>query len=185
MAQKAAWLKGAKRVIGIDVLDYRLDMARKSAKSESLNYNKGHVVDVLRDMTEGRGVDVCVDAVGMEAERTFFDKCSSLLQGQAGTTKVIDTCASAVRRGGVISIVGVYATRYKFPLGQLFDKGITVKMGQAPVQKYIDELMRLVMDEKVVLEDIITHVMPLEKGDYAYEIFNNKQDNCVKIVLKP
>lgn len=185
MAQKAAWIKGAKRVIGIDVLDYRLEKAKNSAKSEVLNFNSGEVVEILREMTEGRGVDVCIDAVGMEADRGFSEKLSNLIQGQAGTIKVIDACASAVRRGGVISIVGVYATHYNFPLGQIFDKGITLKMGQAPVHKYIDELIQLVRDKKVVLEDVITHTLPLDNAEYAYDIFCNKQDNCVKVILKP
>lgn len=157
MAQKAAWLKGAKRVIGIDCLDYRLEKAKKCAHSETLNYKKVDVVEALREMTDGRGADVCVDAVGMEADKTMLENLSSLIFGQAGTIKVIDMCASAVRRGGVISVVGVYATRYKFPFGQIFDKGVTLKMGQAPVQHYIDELLGLVRDKKVILNDVITH----------------------------
>lgn len=185
MAQKAAWIKGAKRVIGIDVLDYRLEMARKSAKSETLNFNSVNVVDALREITDGRGADVCVDAVGMEANRSFFDKISDFLHGQAGTIRVIDACASAVRRGGVISIVGVYATRYNFPFGQIFDKGVFLKMGQAPVHKYIDHLIQLVKEKKVILDDIVTHVLPLEKAPHAYEIFCNKEDNCLKVILKP
>jgi S-(hydroxymethyl)glutathione dehydrogenase/alcohol dehydrogenase len=185
MAQKSAWLKGAKRVIGIDILDYRLEMAKKSAKSETLNSNKIDVVQALRDMTEGRGVDVCIDAVGMEANRSIPEKFSNLIHVQGGTTKVIDTCARAVRRGGVISIVGVYATRYDFPFGQIFDKGVTLKMGQAPVQKYIDELIQLVENKKVVLDDIVTHILPLDKAEHAYEIFCNKEDNCLKVILKP
>jgi S-(hydroxymethyl)glutathione dehydrogenase / alcohol dehydrogenase len=185
MAQKAAWLKGAKRVIGIDVLDYRLKMAKKCAKSETLNFNHVDTAEELREMTDGRGADICIDAVGMEAERSIWDKFSNLVLLQAGTSKVVDACARTVRRGGVISIVGVYATRYKFPLGQLFDKGVSVKMGQATVQKYIDELLQLVQERKVILDDIITHTLPLDQAAYGYEIFNNKQDNCLKVILKP
>lgn len=185
MAQKAAWIKGAKRVIGIDHLDYRLKKARDCAKSETLNFKKVNVVEAIRDMTQGRGADVCIDAVGMEADMTIGDKIKGLLTGEAGTVKVIDTCASAVRRGGTISIVGVYATRYKFPFGQLFDKAVTLKMGQAPVQHYIDELLMLVREKKVVLDDVISHTLPLDKAVHAYEIFNNKEDQCVKVVLKP
>ena len=185
MAQKAAWLKGAKRVIGVDVLDYRLKLAEKCAKSEVLNLDKIDVVQAIRDMTEGRGADVCVDAVGMEANTTFFEKCLNVYHMQVGSAKVIDLCASAVRRGGVISILGVYATGYKFPLGKLFDKGVTLKMGQAPVTNYIDELFGLVNDRKVVLDDIITHKLPLAQAAHAYDIFNKKEDNCLKVVLKP
>ncbi len=185
MAQKAAWIKGAKRVIGIDVQEYRLELARKSANSETLNFNDPNLIETIREMTDGRGADVCVDAVGMEADRTFLEKASNFLTGQAGTAKVIDMCAKAVRRGGVISIVGVYATRYSFPLGQIFDKGVTLKMGQAPVQNYIDELLQLVTSKKVILDDIITHTLPLEQAAHAYDIFCKKQDNCLKVVLKP
>lgn len=185
MAQKAAWLKGAARVIGIDVLDYRLETARRTAKSETLNSKKENVVDAIRAMTEGRGADVCIDAVGMEADRSFLGKVSDMLRGQSGNASVVDLCASTVRRGGVISIVGVYGTRYSFPLGQLFDKGVSVRMGQATVQVYIDELLKLVQSGKVKLDDIISHVVPLDQAPHAYDIFNKKEDNCVKVVLKP
>lgn len=185
MAQKAAWIKGAKRVIGVDILDYRLEIAKKSAKSEIINASKENAVEKIREMTEGRGADICIDAVGMEADRSFFDKVSDLLLAQIGTMNVINLCASSVRRGGTISIVGVYATKYRFPLGQLFDKGVSLKMGQAHVHKYIDELLTLVKEKKVILDDIITHSLPLEQASHAYEIFNKKQDNCLKVILKP
>jgi S-(hydroxymethyl)glutathione dehydrogenase/alcohol dehydrogenase len=186
MAQKAAWLKGAGRVIGIDILDYRLEVARKTAKSETLNLNEVNVIEAIREMTGGRGADVCVDAVGMEAHRNLLEKVSNLAHLQAGTIKVIDQCASAVRRGGVISVVGVYATNYaNFPFGQIFDKGVSLKTGQAPVHRYIDELISLVEDKKVILDDIISHVLPLEDAAFAYDIFCEKKDNCLKVVLKP
>lgn len=185
MAQKAAWLKGAKRVIGIDVLDYRLEIARKAAKSETFNSDKVDIVQILRDMTEGRGADVCVDAVGMEAERGIGEKILDMLKLQSGTEKVIDKCASAVRRGGIISVVGVYGSKYRFPWGQIFDKGVTLKCGQAPVQACIDELLQLVRDKKVVLNDIVTHSLPLDQAVHAYDIFCNKKDNCLKVILKP
>jgi len=172
-------------VIGIDILDYRLEKARNCANSETLNASKVNVVESLRDITEGRGVDVCIDAVGMEADRNIGDKIEELFLAEVGTSKVIDLCASSVRRGGTISIVGVYASRYKFPLGQLFDKGITLKMGQAHVQKYIDELLQLVYQKKIILDDVISHTLPLEQAPYAYNIFNKKEDQCVKVVLKP
>jgi len=136
-------------------------------------------------MTEGRGADVCVDAVGMETDRNIGQKILDMLKLQAGGTQVIDKCASAVRRGGVISVVGVYGSKYRFPWGQIFEKGITLKCGQAPVQVYIDELLQLVESKKIVLDDIITHILPLDQAAHAYDIFCNKKDNCVKVVLKP
>lgn len=186
MAQKAAWLKGAGRVIGIDRLDYRLDIARKTANVETLNLDHTDVVQEIRDRTDGRGADVCVDAVGMEANRTMMEKFSNLMHMQAGTINVIHLCASAVRRGGVISVVGVYGSPYSnFPFGQIFDKGVTIRTGQALVQKYIDELLDLVKNKKVILNDIITHKLSLEQAPYAYDIFLKKKDNCLKVILKP
>lgn len=186
MAQKSAWLKGADRVIGVDIQPYRLEQAKKSAKSEVINAAEDEVVQIIRDMTQGRGADVCIDAVGMEADRTVLEKVLNTVRMQAGTTNVIENCFSAVRRGGVVSVVGVYGSYYdKFPLGQFFDKGLTLKAGQAPVQHYIDELLKLVEEEKVELDDIITHTLPLSEAPHGYKIFNNKEDNCVKVVLKP
>src|SRR5688572_20120976 len=93
---------------------------------------------------------------------------------------------SAVRRGGVVSVVGVYGVPYdNFPLGQIFDKGITLHFGQAPVQKSIDELIGWVESGKIALDDIITHRLPLSEAPHAYEIFSDKKDDCVKVVLKP
>jgi S-(hydroxymethyl)glutathione dehydrogenase / alcohol dehydrogenase len=186
MAQKSAWIKGAKRVIGIDLLDYRLEIAKKAANSEVLNLSKVDVIEAIREMTDGRGADVCVDAVGMEANRNLPEKISNMLHLQGGTLNVVKLAASAVRRGGVISIVGVYATKYSgFPLGQLFDKGISLHMSQAPVHVYIDQLLELVKEKKVVLNDIITHILPLEQAPHAYDIFCKKKEDCLKVVLKP
>ncbi len=186
MAQKAAWLKGAERVIGIDILDYRLDIARRTAQSEIINANDVNAIEVIRDMTEGRGADVCVDAVGLEAQRDFADKLYNFLHLQVGSIEVLKNCMSAVRRGGVVSIIGVYGMSYNnFPIGQIFDKGLTLNSGPVLAHKYLDELLKLVEDKKVVLDDIITHVLPLDQAPYAYEIFRDKKDLCLKVVLKP
>ena len=186
MAQKAAWLNGAERVIGVDIQPYRLEKARVSAKSETINAAEKEVKEVVRDMTQGRGADVCIDAVGMEADRNILQKALNTVRGQVGTINVLENCFSTVRRGGVVSVVGVYGSYYdKFPLGQFFDKGLTLKAGQAPVQAHIDKLLELVKTEQVVLDDIITHRLSLDEAPHAYKIFNNKEDNCVKVVLKP
>ncbi len=186
MAQKSAWLKGAGRVIGVDIQPYRLEMARKSAKVETLNAHEVDVVEAIREMTGGYGADVCVDAVGMEAERTFFEKALNVVQLEKGSMKVLERCFDSVRRGGVVTVVGVYGTPYNnFPLHQLFDKGIKLMGGQAWVHRYIDHLISLVQDGKVVLDDIITHKVPLSQAPRMYDIFNKKEDNCVKVVLNP
>lgn len=186
MAMKAAWLKGAGRVIGVDKLNYRLEIAKKSGKAEVINFKETDPVEVIREMTGGRGADVCVDAVGMEADRNAWEKVSNLAHFQAGTLNSLKTCISAVRRGGTVSIVGVYGSSYdNFPLGQIFDKMINLRMGQAPVHRYIDELMGLVKNKKVILDDIITHKLPLSRAPEAYHLFCQKEDNCMKVILKP
>lgn len=137
-------------------------------------------------MTGGRGADICVDAVGLEADRTTGDKLSGLAHGEAGIIKVLQTCISAVRRGGVVTVVGVYGSPYSnFPLGQIFDKGITMRFGQSTPQKDIDFLLDWVQQGKVRLDDIISHRLPLEEAPRGYEIFCSKMDDCVKVVLKP
>lgn len=186
MAQKCAWLKGAGRVIGLDIQPYRLEMARKAARAETINVDEEDCVEKIRDMTEGRGADVCVDAVGLEAERTTLDKLSNIVHAQTGSIKALKLALSAVRRGGTVTVVGVYGMPYdNFPLGQIFDKGLKLCFGQAPVQKYVDELISWVEEGKITLEDIITHRLPLAEAPEAYKIFCDKEDNCVKVVLKP
>ncbi|HEY8900856.1 MAG TPA: zinc-dependent alcohol dehydrogenase [Chthoniobacterales bacterium] len=186
MAQKVAWVFGAKRVIGIDIEDYRLAMAEKSARSETLNAEKSDVVAAIREMTGGRGADVCIDAVGLEARRSLGDKISNVFHGQAGSIKVLETAISAVRRGGQVSVLGVYGMPYdNFPLGQIFDKGIHMHFGQATVQPIIDELIDWVREGRIQLDDIITHRLPLTDAARGYEIFGKKQDNCVKVILQP
>jgi alcohol dehydrogenase len=186
MAQKAAWLNGAGRVIAIDPLDYRLDKARMVNKVETINPHETDAIETIRSMTAGRGADVCVDAVGVEAERSFMEKVKAVINVEKGTDKVMEHCIKAVRRGGTVTVVGVYGTPYdNFPIHRIFDKGITMRFGQAPVQKYIDLLLELVQSGKVVLDDIITHKLPLAEAPHAYDIFKKKEDSCVKVVLKP
>jgi alcohol dehydrogenase len=161
-------------------------MALKTCNSETINIKENDAVEVLRKLTGGRGPDVCIDAVGMEADRSFLDKAASVIRFGKGTINALRMACSAVRRGGFVSIVGVYGYNYdNFPLAQIFDKALTIHAGQAPVHTYIDELIKWVTEEKIKLDDIITHKIPLSQATHAYDIFNNKEDNCVKVVLKP
>lgn len=186
MAMKCAWLRGAKRVIGVDIQPYRLDMARKAANAEVINAKDVDPVEAIRAMTDGRGADLCIDAVGMEADRTLLDKAANIIHGEAGSVSVLKTAFSAVRRGGSISILGVYGMPYdNFPIGQIFDKGLTIHSGQALVHRYIDELISWLDQDKIQLDDIITHRLPLSDAPKGYDIFNKKEDNCVKVVLTP
>jgi S-(hydroxymethyl)glutathione dehydrogenase / alcohol dehydrogenase len=186
MAQKSAWVRGAKRVIGLDIEPYRLEMAKRSANAEVINVKEGDPIEAIRAMTEGRGADVCIDAVGMEAERSLLDKAKNVLHMEMGTINVLRMCFSAVRRGGAVSILGVYGMPYdNFPISQIFDKGLKIYSGQALVHRYIDELISWLENDRIRLNDIITHRLPLAEAPRGYEIFNEKKDNCVKVVLSP
>lgn len=137
-------------------------------------------------MTGGYGADVCIDAVGMEADRNFLEKAATLIHMEKGTMKVLARCIDAVRRGGRVSVLGVYGTPFdNFPVHQWFDKGIQLFAGQAWAHTYIDRLLELVASGKVTLEDIITHTVSLEQAPDMYKISEKKEDNCVKVVLKP
>ncbi|MFC4874024.1 zinc-dependent alcohol dehydrogenase [Negadavirga shengliensis] len=186
MAQKAAWLQGAGKVIAVDPLDYRLALAKKTNDVIGINPGSADVKETVRDMTDGRGADVCVDAVGMEAERNLFSKIKATLNVEKGSVDVMNQCFEVVRRGGMVSVVGVYGSPYNnFPVHRIFDKGLTIRMGQVPVQHYIDQLMDLLETGEVVLHDILTHTLPLSEAPNAYDIFKKKKDNCTKVILKP
>jgi threonine dehydrogenase-like Zn-dependent dehydrogenase len=189
MAAKAAWLRGAARVFIVDTVAYRLDMARIAANCETFLWEGDKDKDVvaqIRANTEGRGADVCIEAVGFEPDRSFLDRAKAVLNLEKGSPKVIEACMSAVRRGGIVSVLGVYPTTYdNFPLGQFFDKGIVLRGGQAPAHKHIDKLLAYVQEGKVKLDDIITHRLPLDKIADGYSLFKKKEDNCVKVVLDP
>jgi S-(hydroxymethyl)glutathione dehydrogenase/alcohol dehydrogenase len=186
MAQKVARLKGAKRVFGVDLVPERLRMAAMAAGSETIDCGSEDPVERIREMTGGRGADVCVDAVGLETHRSMLKKVSNAIHLQRGSITTLEDCLSAVRRGGRVTVVGVYGGVYdNFPLGQMLDKGITLRTGQALVHGHIDELMKLVEMGALVLDDIITHPLPLSEAPRAYDIFNRKEEGCVKVVLKP
>ena len=181
MAQKIAWLRGAGRVIGVDRLPYRLEMAKRAANSETINFEEDNAIERIRIDTFISGYKV-----GLEANRNLTDKLANVVHRQAGSIAALELCISAVRRGGVVSVVGVYGMPYDaFPVGQIFDKGIRMAFGQAPVQKYIDELIGILDRAEIKLHDIITHRLPLEQAPNAYKMFRDKEDNCVKVVLKP
>jgi S-(hydroxymethyl)glutathione dehydrogenase/alcohol dehydrogenase len=186
MAQKCAWLKGAGKVIALDIEDYRLERSKKLHNTITINARDEHAIERIRELTQGRGADACIDAVGMEADHSMWDKVGNIIRLQKGYINALRMCFDAVRRGGIVSIVGVYGYPYdNFPLHQIFDKGLIIKSGQSPVHRYIDSLEKLVVEGKVKLDDIISHRMPLKDAPNAYKIFNDKKDDCVKVVLKP
>ncbi len=188
MAAKSAWLRGAGRVIIVDTQQYRLDKAAATANAETILWNDGakDVIEQIHAMSNGRGADVCVEAVGYEPERNMLEKAKAVINMEVGSPKVLEACMSAVRRSGIVSVLGVYGSPYdNFPLHQFFDKGITLKGGQAPAHKHIDKLLSYVSEGKVKLDDIITHRLPLSEVAHGYDIFKKKEDGCVKVVLNP
>ncbi|MCY7349172.1 MAG: glutathione-dependent formaldehyde dehydrogenase [Cytophagaceae bacterium] len=187
MAAKSAWLRGAARVVIVDTQQYRLDKAKQTANCETILWDDNkQVVEAIRAMTNGYGADVCVEAVGFEPDRDLIDRAKAVINFEKGSPKVLEACMSAVKRGGYVTVLGVYATPYdNFPISQFFDKGIILRGGQAPAHKHIDKLMGYVAEGKVKLDDIITHRLPLSKAAHGYDIFRNKKDNCVKVVLTP
>ncbi len=185
MALKSAKLQGATRLFALDVLDYRLELARKLTGAEIINDDKSDAVEELRKRTDGRGPDACIDCVGMEAEHGWLESATNVLKAQVGSLKSLKAAMRGVRRGGSVSVIGVYGTDVDFPLGQFFDKGLRIQGGQATVHAYIDDLMGLVGSGQITAADIVTHRLPLSEGAKAYQMFNEKKDGVVKIVLKP
>lgn len=186
MSMKSAWLMGAGRVIAIDPLAYRRDLAGRVCAAETVDPNAVDPVEAIRGLTGGRGADSVIDAVGIEAEHGWRESLSNVIHMQAGSAKVLQTALRAVRRGGAVSAIGVYMGKFdNFPVGQIFEKGLRLRAGQAAVQPELDTLMSMVANGQLTAEDIVTHRLPLEDGSRAYLIFNEKRENCVKIVLRP
>ncbi|SHJ01675.1 zinc-dependent alcohol dehydrogenase [Lutispora thermophila] len=186
MTMKWAAFHGAERVIAVDYIDYRLEHAKSYKLGEVINFDEyDNTGEYIKEITHG-GADVVIDCVGMDGKMTVFEMIESALKLQGGSKSAIEIATQAVRKGGTVSMVGVYGGRYNaFPLGDFFSRNVTLKMGQCPAHSYIDEILKLIMEGKFDATDIITHRLPLEKGEYAYEIFDEKKDNCIKVVLKP
>jgi threonine dehydrogenase-like Zn-dependent dehydrogenase len=186
----SAYLLGAERVIGIDTVPERLAMAREHAGAEPLDYAAESVVASLKELTGGRGPDACIDAAGMEADHTglvgLYDKVKQTLRLETGRPHALREAIQACRKGGTVSLAGVYGGVIdKVPLGAAFNKGLTFKMGQTHVHKYLRPLLERIQDGQLDPTFIITHRLSLEDAPRAYEIFKNKQDACVKVVLRP
>ena len=202
MSSRIAQHHGA-RVIAVDLVPERLEMARqRGIETVNLEDHGDDIADAIRDMTDGRGPDSAIDAVGMEAHGSPVGKMAHKLVGllpdavsapvmqTAGTdrTAALNACFETVMRGGTVSLSGVYGgTATPIDMLHLFDKGIQIKMGQAHVKRWIDDIMPLLTDDSDPLgvEDFATHHIPLEEAPKGYEIFQKKQDGAIKVVLQP
>jgi len=189
-AIRSAFLLGAERVIAIDRIPIRLEMA-KAGGAEVLDYEEtDDLVEVLKEMTGGRGPDACIDAVGMEAHGTgmsaLYDTAKQAVRMETDRPYALREAIQACRKGGTVSIPGVYGGWIdKVPMGAAFAKGLTLRMGQTHVQKYMKPLLDRVLNNEIDPSFIVTHRMKLEEAPEAYREFKQKENNCVKFVLKP
>ncbi len=184
-AVKWSFFAGAKRVIAVDYIDYRLKHAAGYG-AETVHFeNYDDTGEYLHEITHG-GADVVLDCVGMDGKTSNIEKLEAMLKLQGGSKSAIEMAARAVRKCGTVVFIGVYGTRYNlFPLGDFYSRNITLKMGQCPVHRYVEPIMKLVMEDKFEPTDIITHKLPLKEGAEAYQMFDKKQDSCIKVILKP
>lgn len=186
LAQKWAIHKGASRVIAVDRLDYRLNHAKDYNQVEVVNFEKyDNTGEYLKEITRG-GADSVIDCVGMDGKMSNIEKIESMLKLQGGSKSAIEIATQAVRKGGTVSLVGVYGSKYNmFPLGDFFSRNITLTMGQCPVHSYVDPILKLIQQGKFDATDIITHRLSLDEGERGYKIFDGKKEDCIKVVLKP
>jgi len=186
----SAWMFNAGRVIAIDHVPERLQMA-KQHRAETIDFMKTGVYDALMEMTKGRGPDRCIDAVGAEAHGTgsldaVMDKAKAAVMLTTDRAHVLREAIMCCRKGGTISIPGVYiGFPDKLPFGALMNKGLSIRTGQTHVAKYHHQLLKRIESRQIDPSFVITHTEPLSKGPEMYKTFRDKKDKCIKVVLKP
>jgi threonine dehydrogenase-like Zn-dependent dehydrogenase len=189
-AIRSAFLLGAGRVIAIDTVPERLALAVR-AGAETLDFKKEDIYDRIMELTKGRGADACIDAVGTEADSTAsFDSMIDRVKVATfmGTDRphVLRQAIHCCRNFGTVSIIGVYGGLLdKIPMGSAINRGLTFRMAQTPVQRYLPKLLRLIEEDRIDPSIVITHRAGLEQGPELYKTFRDKQDGCIKVVLKP
>lgn len=189
-AMKSAYLLGAERVIGIDEVPERLQLARTFAGAETINFSEVDAGEALTEMTGGRGPDACIDACGLEAHglgfEGMYDRVKQAVRMETDRPNILRQMLVACRKGGTVSIMGVYSGLVdKIPMGAAFNKGLTLKMGQMFGQKYMPKLVEYVLNGEVDPSVVFTHHLPLEETKQGFELFKHKRDNCIKVLLKP
>jgi threonine dehydrogenase-like Zn-dependent dehydrogenase len=190
MAARSALLLGAERAIVIDRIPERLALARNEFGLETIDYKAvDSVHETLREMTGGRGPDGCIDAVGMEGHGTgvqqLYDRAKQLLRMETDRASALRQAILACRKGGVVSVLGVYGLTDKFPTGVLTNKGLTLKTAQQHGQRYITRLFDYIEQGDLDPAKLITHDVSLEDGVRAYDLFKNKKDNCIRVAMRP
>ncbi len=186
----SAFLLGASKVIAIDRVPYRLELAAEKG-AIPINFEEASVLEQLRDITAGRGPDHCIDAVGMEARNgsnlvDAYDRVKQAARLETERPHALREAVMSCRNGGTISIVGVYGGLMdKFPIGAVMNRSLTIRAGQCHVQRYMRPLLDRIRNGEIDPTFLISHKLRLEEAPHGYEIFKHKQDNCTKVVLKP
>ena len=188
---QSAFAQGAERVIAIDRIPERLTLARDVCGAEVVNYEATEdLVELLKQMTGGRGPDVCIDAVGLEAHGQDLlsraDKVKQTLRLEMDRPTVVRQTIQAAAKGGRVSLIGVYGGVIdKFPIGAFFGKGLSMRAGQCDVQAFLPDLLEKVLGGEFDMTSIISHRLTLEDAPHGYEIFSDKKDGCTKVVMRP
>lgn len=190
LAIKCAYMLGAGRVIAIDRVPERLRLAREKGGAETINYERLSVYDALMELTGGLGPDACIDAVGMEAHlpgiANAYDRAKQALMLETGRPAVLRQAIMACRNGGTVSVPGVYGgVLDKIPFGSIMNRSLTIKTGQTHVQHYTAPLLDRIQKGEIDPSYIVTHRLPLTQAPEAFRMFRDKQDECIKVVLKP
>src|SRR3954454_5800150 len=187
----SAFLLGAERVIAIDRFQERLRLAATALDAEPVDYTEHNVLELLKEMTGGRGPDACIDAVGMEAHAHHsmafaYDRVKQAMMLETDRPVALREAIQACRSGGTISVAGVYGGMIdKFPAGTLMNRSLTIRTGQTHVQRYMRPLLERIEKGEIDPSFVITHRMALDEAPLAYRMFRDKQDDCIKVVLKP
>jgi threonine dehydrogenase-like Zn-dependent dehydrogenase len=187
----SAYLLGADRVIAIDRFPYRLRTAAEHGGAETINYEETDVLDALREMTAGRGPDACIDAVGLEAHHPMpllhaYDRAKQATRLETERGHALRQAILACRNGGTVSVIGAYGGLLdKFPMGSLMNRSLTLKGAQCHVQRYLRPLLDRIRAGELDPSFVVSHRMPLDEAPQGYEMFKNKEDECLKVVLSP
>ena len=186
MAAACARMLGAETIFMVDHHPYRLEFARDTYGAIPINFDDVDPAEVIVENTAWRGVDAAIDAIGFEAKGSALETALTTLKLEGSSGKALRQCIAAVRRGGTVSVPGVYAGFiHGFLFGDAFEKGITFKMGQTHVQRYMPELLELIWQGKLHPGQIISHRLPLELAAEGYRMFDRREDRCNKVILRP
>jgi threonine dehydrogenase-like Zn-dependent dehydrogenase len=187
----SAYMLGADRVIAIDRFPYRLRKASEELHAETIDYEQVDVREALDELTAGRGPDACIDAVGMESHHDLlplhaYDRIKQAARLETDRPHPLRQAIMSCRNGGIISVIGAYGGFIdKFPMGAVMNRSLTIKSGQCHVQRYLRPLLQRIENGEIDPSFVVSHHLPLDEAPRGYEMFKNKEDDCVKVVLKP